>query len=384
MRHVAAFLIRLYQWTVSPLLGPRCRFHPSCSQYALDAIERFGVVRGTGLGLWRLLRCNPWNHGGYDPVPEALRPFTSRIAPMNTSVLGNLRFYLWAALALVLFYDYEAWMKDYGPAAAGRVRARPGRRRESRAPRRPATSVAASRPRPHRTQPAAATHRRAGRRAAAAPDGASASAPTPLVHVRTDVLDLDIATRGGTLVRVDLPAYPKVKGESAPVRLENEDSAETLYVLQSGLTGPDGGAYPTTSPPSAAPATATSSTAGSELSVPLTWSEGGVTVTKTYTFRRGDYAIGVKYEVHNGGARGLGGARPTRRSCATTRPPSARTSTSRATPSTARRSGTAASTASSTSTTRTTATCRSTSRMAGWPRCSTTSSAPSCRRAPQP
>jgi len=76
MRHAAAFLIRLYQWTVSPLLGPRCRFHPSCSQYALVAIERFGVVRGTGLGLWRLLRCNPWNHGGYDPVPEALRPFT--------------------------------------------------------------------------------------------------------------------------------------------------------------------------------------------------------------------------------------------------------------------------------------------------------------------
>ena len=74
MRHLAAFLIRLYQWTVSPLLGPRCRFYPSCSQYALVAIERFGVLRGVGLGLWRLARCNPWNHGGYDPVPQAHAP----------------------------------------------------------------------------------------------------------------------------------------------------------------------------------------------------------------------------------------------------------------------------------------------------------------------
>jgi len=74
MRHLATFLIRLYQWTVSPLLGPRCRFYPSCSRYALIALERFGFVRGTGLGLWRLVRCNPWNHGGYDPVPEPLRP----------------------------------------------------------------------------------------------------------------------------------------------------------------------------------------------------------------------------------------------------------------------------------------------------------------------
>jgi uncharacterized protein len=74
MRCVAILLIRLYQWTVSPLLGPRCRFYPSCSHYALEAIERFGTIRGIGLGLWRLLRCNPWNLGGYDPVPQELRP----------------------------------------------------------------------------------------------------------------------------------------------------------------------------------------------------------------------------------------------------------------------------------------------------------------------
>lgn len=73
MRHVAALLIRLYQWTVSPLLGPRCRFYPSCSQYALEAIQRFGVLKGGWLAARRLARCHPWQPGGFDPVPETHR-----------------------------------------------------------------------------------------------------------------------------------------------------------------------------------------------------------------------------------------------------------------------------------------------------------------------
>jgi putative membrane protein insertion efficiency factor len=71
VRQFAVLLIRLYQWTVSPLLGPTCRFHPSCSQYALEAILRFGVLRGIGLALARLARCHPWHPGGFDPVPAA-------------------------------------------------------------------------------------------------------------------------------------------------------------------------------------------------------------------------------------------------------------------------------------------------------------------------
>jgi uncharacterized protein len=74
MRHLAAWLIRLYQWTVSPLLGPRCRFYPSCSQYALQALLRFGVLRGSWLALRRLGRCHPWHPGGFDPVPQPARP----------------------------------------------------------------------------------------------------------------------------------------------------------------------------------------------------------------------------------------------------------------------------------------------------------------------
>lgn len=69
MRALAAALIRLYQLTVSPLLGPRCRFHPSCSHYAREAILRHGVLRGGGLSLARLARCHPWHPGGIDPVP---------------------------------------------------------------------------------------------------------------------------------------------------------------------------------------------------------------------------------------------------------------------------------------------------------------------------
>ena len=71
MRRLAVFLIRLYQWTVSPLLGPRCRFYPSCSHYALEAIERFGSVRGLWLALSRIARCHPFHPGGFDPVPPA-------------------------------------------------------------------------------------------------------------------------------------------------------------------------------------------------------------------------------------------------------------------------------------------------------------------------
>lgn len=70
MANFAIRLIRAYQQLLSPLLGPRCRFHPSCSQYTLVAIERFGFWKGTWLGLRRLSRCHPLHPGGEDPVPQ--------------------------------------------------------------------------------------------------------------------------------------------------------------------------------------------------------------------------------------------------------------------------------------------------------------------------
>ncbi len=71
MRYLAAALIRLYQWTLSPLLGPTCRFYPSCSQYARLSILRFGFLHGSWLSIKRLGRCHPWHPGGFDPVPPA-------------------------------------------------------------------------------------------------------------------------------------------------------------------------------------------------------------------------------------------------------------------------------------------------------------------------
>lgn len=72
LARVAVLPVLFYQRCISPFLGTNCRFYPSCSQYMLEAILRFGVLRGTGLGLKRLLRCGPWNPGGFDPVPERI------------------------------------------------------------------------------------------------------------------------------------------------------------------------------------------------------------------------------------------------------------------------------------------------------------------------
>ncbi|MGH9173406.1 MAG: membrane protein insertion efficiency factor YidD [Vicinamibacterales bacterium] len=69
MRRVALWLIRGYQRGISPLLPPSCRFVPSCSDYGYQAIEKYGIIRGGAMTAWRILRCNPFNKGGYDPVP---------------------------------------------------------------------------------------------------------------------------------------------------------------------------------------------------------------------------------------------------------------------------------------------------------------------------
>jgi putative membrane protein insertion efficiency factor len=73
-KYLLLALIRLYQWTISPLLGPVCRYHPSCSRYGFEAIRVHGAVKGTALTAWRILRCNPWSAGGVDYVPARKRP----------------------------------------------------------------------------------------------------------------------------------------------------------------------------------------------------------------------------------------------------------------------------------------------------------------------
>ena len=66
MRHVAVALVYAYRYTIGVLLPTSCKYHPSCSQYAIDAVRKDGVLKGAARAAWRLLRCNPWSHGGVD------------------------------------------------------------------------------------------------------------------------------------------------------------------------------------------------------------------------------------------------------------------------------------------------------------------------------
>ena len=75
LRWLFVLPIRAYQRLISPFMGQHCKYYPSCSEYAVQAVQRFGILRGLVLAGWRLLRCNPWSSGGYDPVEEQ-RVFT--------------------------------------------------------------------------------------------------------------------------------------------------------------------------------------------------------------------------------------------------------------------------------------------------------------------
>jgi uncharacterized protein len=79
LRRLAILPITAYQRLVSPALPRRCKYEPTCSRYAAQAIREYGILRGLVLAGWRLLRCNPWSHGGYDPI-EAQRLFRTRPA----------------------------------------------------------------------------------------------------------------------------------------------------------------------------------------------------------------------------------------------------------------------------------------------------------------
>jgi len=68
MKRFMIAVIRGYQTYISPMLRPSCRFQPTCSQYAVEAIEKYGAIKGGGMAIWRILRCNPFGKGGYDPV----------------------------------------------------------------------------------------------------------------------------------------------------------------------------------------------------------------------------------------------------------------------------------------------------------------------------
>lgn len=86
MRQLLIFLIRLYQYTLSPYISPSCRFTPTCSSYAIESVRRFGIFRGSWLALRRISHCHPWHEGGIDPVPEEK---STEMCADNSQTLGN-------------------------------------------------------------------------------------------------------------------------------------------------------------------------------------------------------------------------------------------------------------------------------------------------------
>ncbi len=89
MKWLALAVIRLYQRTVSRVLPPSCRFVPSCSEYGHEAIDRYGVIRGGALAVWRIARCNPWGGHGYDPVPDVTRRAAPEVQTPATDENGQ-------------------------------------------------------------------------------------------------------------------------------------------------------------------------------------------------------------------------------------------------------------------------------------------------------
>ncbi len=223
---------------------------------------------------------------------------------------NNPRIYLWFVLLAVGYFNYQAWMADYGP--------KPGANSISSAQtsngthntaggandlsnRIPQASNAESPGTPGNKQPATQSPAPALPPTEAAVTGATDTAATSqTIHVHTDVLDVDISTLGGTIQKADLLQFTKVKGESALVRLQNTDDPTTLFVLQSGLVGPGDAPYPTHLANWTTPRTLYDIDGSQELRVPLTWTnDHGVTVTKTYLFHRGLYSIELEYAVQN-------------------------------------------------------------------------------------
>jgi YidC/Oxa1 family membrane protein insertase len=213
---------------------------------------------------------------------------------------NNIRVFLWLAVALALWLNYSQWQIDYGvkpaPVAAD------GATDSTGAPKPTDISDAV----PQVAQPAAsgasstdAPPTVAAQQVDAGPDVESAK--TNKIRVTTDVLVLDISLTGGTLVHAELPGYPLVKGEAAPVVLFNTGDPSTNYVLRTGLASSDDPNGPTHQATFTASANSFTLAPGQdELRVPLTWTDGkGITVTKTFVFKRSQFAIELDYQIVN-------------------------------------------------------------------------------------
>ena len=212
--------------------------------------------------------------------------------------MNQPRIVLWVGLAVLVWLNVNAWIKDYAPV----VRETPAAEAKPAEPgANPADGLSAELPTVSGEAPPAA--------APAAPAAETLNGAidqSGKVHIGTDVLDLDLSLAGGELIRADITQYPRHKDDpTTPVRLFNTDSKDTQFLFQSGLTSGEAGRN---EPNHRAPFTSAAAdyrlAAGSDaLEVPLTWSDGaGLSVTKTFVFHRGSYRVDLRYHVANAGA----------------------------------------------------------------------------------
>jgi YidC/Oxa1 family membrane protein insertase len=222
--------------------------------------------------------------------------------------MPNIRLMLWGVLAAILFLSYETWLHDYAPPPGSAAQSAAG------VPAGAASTLGDSVPQaassaaaPQSANAPAATDTAvtpAGAPAAAVSAEADSNSGQPL-HITTDVLDVGINLKGGELDRADLLEYPLRKDTpNIPVRLLSYEPPPTRYLIQSGLTGAAGEAAPShLAMWKSDEKTFVLAPGANELRVPLTWSDGnGLTVTKTFVFKRGQYAIGLDYDVKNDGS----------------------------------------------------------------------------------
>jgi YidC/Oxa1 family membrane protein insertase len=224
--------------------------------------------------------------------------------------MPNIRLMLWGVLAAILFLNYQTWLHDYEPPVSAPAQTSTGTAPGATTPANtladsvPQAPSATPLPTPQTSNAAAAAAPLPASKAVQAPPSGS-EAPSMPLHVSTDVLEIGINLKGGELDQADLKDYPLRKDTpNIPVRLLSYEPPPTKYLLQSGLTGSAGEAAPTHLALWKSEQTSFVLAPGAnELRVPLTWTDGeGLTVTKTFVFKRGQYAIGLDYAVKNDGA----------------------------------------------------------------------------------
>lgn len=275
MRRLALLFIRFYRYVISPLMARHCRFHPSCSSYAQEAIEKYGLSYGSWLSLKRLTRCHPWNPGGYDPVP-AKKP---NISLSNGRLTMDIkRTALFAALAVISYLMILQWNQDYGQ-----------------------TALPAESPLQMANSEIPQTSQVTGTDIPSTDTATTSTAVTNehFVHVRTDVLDVVIDLQGGDVAELYLLKYPRRQDRpDVPFQLFERSPAHT-YEAQSGLIG-DGPDQPGKRPLYTSDKTQYQLPDGQELLVvDLNYTIDGIGYTKRFSFKRGNYTLNVDYLIDN-------------------------------------------------------------------------------------